>query len=216
MAAYNKVDIALGAVWMFAREGRKDVSAIKKSIQEKYAEDLLPAIRQKNYALINNKKIYLTPLGEKRAENFLRKYHLAKKFANDILEVAYDELEEFALNMQEIFTESITDRVCTFLGHPKFGLNRKEVIAPGKCCETISPEATELVIPITKLALGEEATIAYVSTRSNPVLHQLMSFGIYPGVNIRVVQYYPAYVIQCEDQQISLEEKVAKGIYARR
>ncbi|MFC1517625.1 metal-dependent transcriptional regulator [Candidatus Margulisiibacteriota bacterium] len=216
MATYNKIDIALGSIWMLNREGKKDISALKKYFQEKYDEDFMPALRQKNYVLVHNKKGHLTPLGERRAQNFLRKYHLAKKFANDILEVSYDELDEFALNLQEIFTESITDRVCTFLGHPHYGLNRREVISPGKCCETISPEASEVVLPVTKLALGEEATVAYVSTRSQPVLHQLMSFGIYPGVNIRVVQYYPAYVLQSEDQEISLEEKVAKGIYVRR
>ena len=216
MATYNKIDRALGIIWLLARESKRDIAHIKKNFHEDLEGDLIPTLRQKNYVLVNNKRVFLTPLGEKRAENFLRKYHLAKKFANDILEVSYDELEEFALNLQEIFTESITDRVCTFLGHPRFGVNRREVIFPGKCCETISPEATEVVIPVTKLALGEEAMIAYISTRSQPILHQLMSFGLYPGVNIRLVQYYPAYVLQRDDLQISLEQKVAKGIYVRR
>ncbi|MBU0580302.1 MAG: metal-dependent transcriptional regulator [Candidatus Margulisbacteria bacterium] len=216
MATYNKIDIALGGIWMFSRENKKDLAVIKKYFQDEFAEDFIPSLKQRNYILVHNKKVFLTPLGEKRAQNILRKYHLAKKFANDILEVAYNDLEEFSLNLQEIFTETITDRVCTFLGHPKYGLNRREIIFPGKCCETLSPEATEVIIPITKLALGEEATVAYVSTRSQPVLHQLMAFGIYPGVSVRVVQYYPAYIVQTEDQQVSLEEKVAKGIYVRR
>lgn len=216
MPVYNKIDLALGEIWLLSREGKKDLGLLKKYFQDKYDEDFLPALKQKNYIVLHNKKIQLIPLGEKRAQNFLRKYHLAKKFANDILEVGYDELDEFALNLQESFTESITDRVCTFLGHPRYGLNRKEVVFPGKCCETVSPEASEVVIPATKLSLGEEATIAYVSTRSQPVLHQLMAFGVYPGCSIRLIQNYPAYIIQSEDQEIAIEEKVAKGIYVRR
>lgn len=216
MASYNQIDSALGDLRRMAREGKKDVAVIKKFFQDKYGEDMTPVLKQKNYVLLHNKKLILNPLGEKRADNFLRKYHLAKKFANDILEVPYEDLEVFALGLQEIFTETITDRICTFLGHPRWGLNRKETITPGKCCDTISPEISDLVVPITKLPLGEEAIVAYVSTRSEPVLQQLMLFGVYPGVTLRVIYAQPAFVIQCGERQIALEEKVAKHIYVRR
>lgn len=216
MATYNKIDSSLGDVKKLAREGKRDMDVIKKLFKEKYDDDLLPALKQKDYVSIQNKRVSLTPLGEKRADNFLRKYNLAKKFANDILEVPYEELEDFALNLQEIFTETITDRICTFLGHPKYGMSRKEPIVPGKCCGTVSPEVSELVIPITKLPLGEEATVAYVSTLAEPILQQLIVFGINPGATVRVVSALPAYVIQCGERRVALEEKVAKGIYVRR
>jgi DtxR family Mn-dependent transcriptional regulator len=216
MPGYNQIDSALGDVRRLSREGKHDTAVLKKLFQDKYGDDLTQTLKQKDYATIQNKKIYLTPLGEKRADNFLRKYHLAKKFANDILEVPYEELETFTLDLQEIFTETITDRICTFLGHPQWGLSRKEPIVPGKCCGTISPEVSDLVIPVTKLPLGEEATVAYVSTRTEPVLQQLMQFGIYPGVVVRVTSAAPAYILQCEEHQVALEEKVAKGIYVRR
>ncbi len=216
MGVHDQIDQALGDVRRLSWENKKDISVIKKFFQDKYGEDHTPALKQKNYIFIHNKKIMLNPLGEKRADNFLRRYYLAKKFANDILEVPYEELERFALDLQESFSETITDRVCTFLGHPKWGLSRKELIIPGKCCDTVSPEVSDAVIPITKLPLGEEASIAYVSTRAEPVLHQLMLFGIYPGVVIRIIQTNPAFVIQCGEQHIAVEEKVAKGIYVRR
>ena len=97
MGVHDQIDQALGDVRRLSWENKKDISVIKKFFQDKYGEDHTPALKQKNYIFIHNKKIMLNPLGEKRADNFLRRYYLAKKFANDILEVPYEELERFAL-----------------------------------------------------------------------------------------------------------------------
>ncbi|MGB9613393.1 MAG: FeoA domain-containing protein [Candidatus Margulisiibacteriota bacterium] len=43
-----------------------------------------------------------------------------------------------------------------------------------------------------------------------------MSFGIAPGVKIRIHQKFPSYVIQVEETQIALEKEVIGDIYVRR
>jgi len=64
--------------------------------------------------------------------------------------------------------------------------------------------------------LGETVKVAYILTHSHPRLHKLMSFGIAPGVKIRMHQKYPSYIIQVEETQIALEKEVISDIYVRR
>jgi DtxR family Mn-dependent transcriptional regulator len=67
-----------------------------------------------------------------------------------------------------------------------------------------------------QLRVGEQARIAYLSTRNYPRFQKLSSLGLSPGVPVRVQQKFPSFVIQCEETQIALEEEIARDIFVWR
>ena len=44
-------------------------------------------------------------------------------------------------------------------------------------------------------------------------MHKLTSFGLTPGVTLKVHQKSPSYVISCEQTELALEEGVVRDIY---
>ena len=57
---------------------------------------------------------------------------------------------------------------------------------------------------------------AYINTTSHPRLHKLISFGLTPGVSIKIHQKSPSFVISCEQTELALEKDVARDIYVWR
>ena len=55
--------------------------------------------------------------------------------------------------------------------------------------------------------------IAYFCTREHSRLLKLSALGISPGISLKLIQKWPAYVVQCEETEIALEPDVAKNIY---
>ena len=41
---------------------------------------------------------------------------------------------------------------------------------------------------------------------------RLFGFGLFPGVEVELLQRYPSYVIKCEQTEIALETSVAEQI----
>ena len=67
-------------------------------------------------------------------------------------------------------------------------------------------------IPLTKLHKGDAATIVSLSTRKIQQLRKLMVFGIFPGAMVKVLQTFPAFVLQIEYTQLALDREIAEKI----
>ena len=63
------------------------------------------------------------------------------------------------------------------------------------------------------MQIGETARVAYFSTREHSRLLKLSALGISPGSSIKLIQKWPAYVVQCEETEVALELEVAKNIH---
>jgi DtxR family Mn-dependent transcriptional regulator len=63
---------------------------------------------------------------------------------------------------------------------------------------------------------GETARVAYVNTKNHARLHKLSSFGFTPGVRVKLHQRSPAFVLECDETQLAIEEALAKDIYVLR
>ncbi len=66
-----------------------------------------------------------------------------------------------------------------------------------------------LGLPLNKLPPGFSGTILSVAPA---VASQLVGFGLYPGVTVRVRQTFPSLVIQAEETELALEESLARQI----
>ena len=72
------------------------------------------------------------------------------------------------------------------------------------------------MVSANQMHTGETARVAYVNTKNYSRLHKLSSFGITPGVKVKLHQRSPAFVLQCDETQLAIEEALAEDIYVLR
>lgn len=110
-----------------------------------------------------------------------------------------------------------TDRICTFLGHPAVCLEGRP-IPPGRCCQTLASGPLGLVqpvMPLTETKAGETCEVVMIRPRHHARLDRLTTYGIVPGVSLRVHQTRPAYVVQVGQTDLALDREVAADIFVR-
>ena len=78
--------------------------------------------------------VELTPKGRQRAADIIRRHRLAERLFTDSLAMDSEtEIEQQACKFEHILSPEATDKICTFLGHPKT-CPHGAPIPPGKCC----------------------------------------------------------------------------------
>jgi len=75
-----------------------------------------------------------TAEGESRARSVIRRHRLAERLFMDVLAISDDAaVESNACTFEHILSPEVTDRICTFLGHPTT-CPHGSAIPPGECC----------------------------------------------------------------------------------
>jgi Mn-dependent DtxR family transcriptional regulator len=78
--------------------------------------------------------VELTPRGRERAGSIIRRHRLAERLFTDSLAMdSESEIEQQACKFEHILSPEATDKICTFLGHPKT-CPHGAPIPPGPCC----------------------------------------------------------------------------------
>jgi putative ABC transport system ATP-binding protein len=78
--------------------------------------------------------IELTPRGRQRAADIIRRHRLAERLFTDSLALdSESEIEQQACKFEHILSPEATDKICTFLGHPRT-CPHGAPIPPGPCC----------------------------------------------------------------------------------
>jgi len=78
--------------------------------------------------------VELTPRGREKAGNIIRRHRLAERLFTDSLAMdSESEIEQQACKFEHILSPEATDKICTFLGHPKT-CPHGAPIPPGECC----------------------------------------------------------------------------------
>jgi putative ABC transport system ATP-binding protein len=79
--------------------------------------------------------VALTPRGRTRAGSIIRRHRLAERLFTDSLAMdSESEIEEQACKFEHILSPEATDKICTFLGHPRT-CPHGAPIPPGPCCQ---------------------------------------------------------------------------------
>ncbi|MBI2682931.1 MAG: ATP-binding cassette domain-containing protein [Acidobacteriales bacterium] len=85
--------------------------------------------------------IYFTERGRRRAEDVIRRHRLAERlFIQTFLVVDEQEVEQQACKFEHILSPEVTDRICTFLGHPET-CPHGSPIPRGTCCQNVVAKA---------------------------------------------------------------------------
>ena len=78
--------------------------------------------------------VEMTARGRERAENIIRRHRLTERLFTDSLHMESEtEIAEQACKFEHILSQEATDKICTFLGHPKT-CPHGAPIPPGLCC----------------------------------------------------------------------------------
>jgi putative ABC transport system ATP-binding protein len=78
--------------------------------------------------------IELTPRGRQRAADIIRRHRLAERLFTDCLALdSESEIEQQACKFEHILSPEATDKICTFLAHPRT-CPHGAPIPPGPCC----------------------------------------------------------------------------------
>lgn len=70
-------------------------------------------------------------------------------------------------------------------------------------------------VPLDHLRRGEQAIIVGMPT-ATVHFRKLAAFGILPGMELKVLQVFPAYVLAVGNTRLALDEEIAKGIKVRK
>ena len=169
-------------------------------------------------ALIEERKdgsLVFTDAGRERARAIIRRHRLAERLVNDILRMPMPEVDVNACEFEYLVAPGITESICTLLGHPRQCPHGRP-IPEGRCCQDARRSIEAVVVSVNQMHTGETARVAYVNTKNYSRLHKLSSFGFTPGVKVKLHQRSPAFVLECDESQLALEEALAEDIYVLR
>ncbi len=205
----------LELIWTIEEENKKvNKDLLLKKINLPAAKDKLDILVQGGYVIITNANVDLTKKGRVDARLIIRRHRLAERLLNDVLEVKEETMDSSACKFEHFLDEEVTTSICTLLGHP-VSCPHGKAIPPGDCCEKASREIKPVVMPLTDLRSGDKAKVSYIVTKHHERLDKLSSMGLLPGVQIRLHQKQPTYVIQMGETQIALDNAIARDIYVR-
>jgi DtxR family transcriptional regulator, Mn-dependent transcriptional regulator len=209
----EEISEVLETVWTLQEQEAATLDKLGQSVAIKVTDELVTRLQNEGLIRVDDAKcVHLLPKGRQMAEQIIRRHRLAERLICDVLGSHVEDSEAAACEYEHLLAEGITNSICTLLGHPRYCPHNKP-IPEGDCCRQARDELKPIVVSCDQLQVGESARVAYFSTREHSRLLKLSALGISPGISIRLIQKWPAYVIQCEETEIALEPEVAKNIY---
>jgi DtxR family Mn-dependent transcriptional regulator len=206
---------ALEGLWNARERGKEHLAAIQEVTKVTLGPELVAELSGQGLVTVEADRLHLTPSGDEAARQVIRRHRLAERLLHDILHMSVEATEESACEFEHMLADQVTESICTLLGHPR-ECPHGSPIPEGRCCREARQSVESLVVPLTRLATGEEGKVAYLSSVSPARLHKLMAFGIAPGMKIKVHQHYPTMVVQVEHTQLAMEEEIARDIHVWR
>ena len=100
------------------------------------------------------------------------------------------EAEVSACEMEHMLSEAVTNRVCTFLGHPPACPHGKP-IPQSDCCRVYSTRIEPIITRLTDVPVGTTASIAYIAPKSSARIERLATFGIIAGSEVTLTARKP-------------------------
>ncbi len=89
--------------------------------------------------------VEFTPAGRQRAADVIRRHRLAERLFTQTLQVQNeDEIEQQACKFEHILSPEVTDKICSFLGHPE-SCPHGSPIPAGECCEKAGRAGTRVL-----------------------------------------------------------------------
>ncbi|MBL6991939.1 MAG: metal-dependent transcriptional regulator [Bacteriovoracaceae bacterium] len=207
------VDECLEIIWHLGENhGDTSLDSFKKHTDKNYGEETLRKLESLGHITIFNNNILVTPKGKTHAKQVVRCHRLAERLLSDVLGMKPEEVEKGACEFEHILAPELVSSICTLLGHPKC-CPHGTPIPEGDCCKSKQLSVGSAVMPLTEGKTGDMYTVAYINSQTNSRLQKLLNFQILPGVEVKVTQKYPSYVIQGKNIQLALDKDIIDDIH---
>ncbi len=201
-------DEMLERLWQLGERGAPTKAALGTALKGRFREEDLARLCADGLVIADGERIMLTPDGTAHAGRLIRAHRIGERLIHDVLG---SEFETGACELEHILATEVVDGICTLLGHPR-ECPHGFPIPEGECCRSSARFAEKLIVPLTELAVGQSARVAWVYARSDQQLHRLASLQIRPGSIVKLHQLSPSWVIECDGANIALDTEVARAI----
>jgi DtxR family transcriptional regulator, Mn-dependent transcriptional regulator len=176
--------------------------------------DMLRRLSEKNLiAYEKYRGVTLSESGHKVATALIRKHRLWEVFLVDKLGFTWDEVHEFAEQLEHVQGDALVNRLDQFLGHPKFDPHGDPIPdAQGRW--THRPQAL-----LSTLQSGDRGVVTGVEDHSTAFLQYLDQQGLTLGASLEVLERFPydhsLRVRTHGERELVLSEKVCQNLYVR-
>lgn len=208
----QKHEEILEAIWTTSENDKYSIAAIKKECHEDLSDSDLSKLEKRGLIVMSGDKILFTEDGKSCAEKIIRRHRLAEVLVHSILMLKDSKMEEIACKVEHTLLPEIEESICTLLGHPETCPDGRS-IPRGRCCGKSIKAINNMVVSLNELKSDESAKVMYIRPGNHAQLHQLLSFGLNPGVIVTVHHHIPTFCIKFENTELALDEEIVKNIF---
>jgi putative ABC transport system ATP-binding protein len=128
-----RFDHLLERIWIDEEKGvAPDLGSVPVSSGQE-AAGLIARLQDVGLLEVREHEVSLTPRGENRARDIVRRRRLAERLLTDTFAIEQEAADSHACQFEHIISPELDQRICTFLGHPKT-CPHGNAIPPGLCC----------------------------------------------------------------------------------
>ena len=157
--ADHEQEHVVATLWDLDDRAEAGLDRLREESGVEHFDEVIETLSKRRLIESADGSVTLTPEGQELAESLVRRHRLAESLFSSVLDVRDDQdVEGAACAMEHVLSPSVTDSVCSFLGHPKFCPHGKPIPAGG-CCRSFSNAVEPLVQPLDQArrrALGED------------------------------------------------------------
>jgi len=205
----------LKAIYKLSGKSDKGVStnALAERMETKPSSvtDMVKKLAAKK--LVNHQRyqgVTLTKKGQKIAVDIIRKHRLWEVFLVDHLGFGWDEVHEVAEELEHINSDTLIERLDTFLNYPKYDPHGGPI--PDSEGNFPAPARVKL----DELEVGKKTKVMGITEHSDAFLTHLKKLGLELGVEFTLKERFDfdrSIEISINDKIIQLSQEVAKNIF---
>lgn len=202
----------LEATWVAREKKKSTVQAVRDNCTIQFTTNELADLIKSGMLVQDGDDIHFTHEGEKIGKVIIRRHRLAEVLVTSILKVKKSKMDEIACEVEHSLQAEVEESICTLLGHPELCPDGKP-IPPGSCCRSDTKGVVNTVTSLIDLVPGEQGRITYIKPGTHSNLHQLLSFGLSPGVTVTVHRTSPAFCLKFENTEPALDPEIVRNIF---
>jgi len=207
----HRKDELLEILWHLDESHDLTLSSLREHDAERGFEKDLNEFSSSGILEFDGENIIMTQMGLDLARGIIRRHRLAERLVADVLGKKPDETEQAACEFEHILAPELVESICVLLGHPR-SCPHGSPIPEGECCKEIRKSVESLVISLDGMKTGEVAKVASINTTDEKTMGKLLSLGLVPGASIKLLQKFPALVLEVNQTQIAIENSIGEGI----
>ncbi len=214
MKVSAKAEEILEALWIATEEKGEDAAHFERLGIENDDEGLAELTRMA-YVEVHGERVRLRREGREEARMTVRRHRLAERLMMDILDIKGRSGDERACEFEHLLHHGVDTKICTLLNHPVTCPHGKP-IPPGTCCDQARQEGEVGVVALTELKAGEQGEIAYLAASDVSKMQKLMSMGVLPGCNLKLLRRFPSFIFKVGHSEFAVDDELAREIFVRK